>query len=254
MNEVYNLIKDNLGFENPFEGDLDSLDDIINTNLLDQVTSPLYASFSPAEQISAAGASADFKNQVLLFRQHTRKLAGKELEGTRELMRVANAMATARNAEGELVCDSFLGAFGAIMKLAEITNDILGTLVAIQDFVNGVSTDINMYISNIQNQTTKFINQIAADVGAYATGLQNALMYGVSQALIGLAGDSCFGQVVGVIATQEMKKELDKITRERRQKLQKIAGIASKGAADIVAPLKVPKPGKILLNKVRQYV
>lgn len=254
MNEVYNLIKQGTGFVNPFEDKLDLLDDIINTNLLDQVTSPLYAAFSEPEQIAAAGASSAFKDQVLLFRQHTRKLAGKELEGTRELMRIANAMATARNAEGELVCDSFLGAFGAIMKVAEITNDILGTLVAIQDFVNGTSTNISMFISTIQNQTTKFINQIAADVGAYATGLQNALMYGVSQALIGLAGDSCFGQVVGIIASQEMKIELDKITRERRQKLQKIAGIASKGAADIVAPLKVPKPGKILLNKVRQYV
>lgn len=254
MSEVFDIIKAGTGFENPFEGNLDLLDDIINVNLLDNIASPVYSLFTEPEKTAAAGASAAFKDQVALFRQHTRKLAGKELEGTRELMRIANAMATARNANGELVCDSFLGAFGAIMKVAEITNDILGTLAFIQDFVNGSATDISMFISNIQNQTTKFINQIASDVGAYLAGLQTSLLYGVSQALIGLAGDSCFGQVVGVITTQEMKIALDKLTRERREKLQKVAGIASKGAADIVAPLKVPKPGKILLNKVRQYV
>lgn len=99
------------------------------------------------------------------------------------------------------ICSAVYGAFGAIMKAAEIINSI-NSLLGMLDRLSEIPDRIEAALLALMNQLE---NQITSDLLAFTNSKLEALELAAANAITSLIGNKCIGDVLTKIAGKELK-------------------------------------------------
>jgi hypothetical protein len=176
----------------------------------------------PAPDITAAQtAIVSAYNKISELLGHTDRLSGVNLTGNTTLATIAKTMGSARNANGDLSCDSVLGAFGALTKINEFTNKINEYIQKVEEFKQNVAGKITETVVIATALVASITEQIANDVGAYAAAQLRLAEEFVANSITSLVQDECMGAILTNVMTQEMKNvvntQIEKTATEIRK-------------------------------------
>jgi hypothetical protein len=176
----------------------------------------------PAQEIQAAQAAiVNAYNKIGDLLGHTDRISGVDLTGNTTLATIAKTMGSARNATGELSCNSVLAAFGAISKAGEFIKKIEEYIQLVEDFKQNVAAKIVETVIGVTALAAKITEQIANDVGAYAAAQLRLAEEFVANSISSLVQDECMSAILSNVMTQEMKNvvntQIDKTATELRK-------------------------------------
>jgi len=211
MSALTGLISGGKAFKNPMTGSISSLTSKIDLLQLDNPASPIYAELTPTQITEITTAFENIKTQMVDFQSHTDTLSGVNMGGDKGMAQMAQIMSVARVASGQQTCSEFNKAFGSIMNAAEIAAEIAALLLLIQQLIENPEAVIEELKNRLNAMTQRMADQIAADLQAFAQAQATALANAVGEAIVGLLGDNCFANVLGAVATDEMKKKIAEI-------------------------------------------
>lgn len=152
---------------------------------------------NPQDVIDAQSILLETKNNLTNFGVHTDRLAGVG-GGEPSLASIAQVINTAKNATGELSCGSMNNAFGSILKGADLINTALD---AVRDILSLIAQGPAILLAKLNKIKNDIVNQIQADLDAFQDAVIIAAREAFAGALVGLFGDSCFGAVLGQVAS-----------------------------------------------------
>lgn len=207
---VKKLISANTAFVNPVSAPIINAVSSINrakdrvlaaTDILNPNYNPQVAANS-SQIIAAMGTLTTTLGR---FGVHTDALSGIGLGtglGGSNLVSIASIVDSVQKYKNEgAICSAVYGAFGAIMKAAEIINSI-NALLGMLDRLSDIPEQIEAALLLLRNQLE---NQIETDLLAFANAKIEALELAAANAITSLIGNPCISDVLTKIAGKELK-------------------------------------------------
>lgn len=211
MSELFSIISSGGAFKNPLTGGLSSFTSQIDTLGLTNPLNPVYAALEPSAVTDIIAAFENVVDGMGSYQSHTDILSGVNLGGENGMAAMAQIMSVARVAEGQPSCAQFNKAFGAVMKAGEVLAEIKALVDLILQLIENPEAIAEELKNRLLAFGQKMIDQIASDILAFQQAQATALANAVGEAITSLLGDSCFSNVLGAVATTEMKKKVDEI-------------------------------------------
>lgn len=222
MNEIYNKLKSNSLFKNPYQTKIDTLLDNILEHDLDSITSPKYSLLTDEEKTTISSSVNNIKNQLTQFKSHTDRLSGVATSTSNNLMQIINITKTAAHAEGANV--NFDDVLGSVKKINEMNSHLNQVEQTLSTIISEVNTNNIGTISGALNATKNILNtQILSDVVSMNTKQQIANAYAVAKGIEhALSNPAGIVDVLENILQNEALEAVKEVQKQFQEKLDKI--------------------------------
>lgn len=200
--KIYDLVKRNVAFSNPFRPKLIEITSVINAGKNVITNSSNIDTITRGQLLTAI---QQLENTLGRFSTHTDNLSGVSLTNGlngANLATISQVMATVDKYKTDgSSCEFIHNAFGAIIKSAQIIGyieDLIRKILDAENYPERLLNTINTVIAFLENQ-------IEQDLIAFANAQIDALQIATANALLSLTGNACISEIISIIGSQELK-------------------------------------------------
>jgi hypothetical protein len=216
--DIQNLIKTNTAFVNPLSGIISTgtaTFTAFKANVLD-LSDPLSGNYNPSVAIHGndiVNAVDTLQTTFGRLLSHSDNISGVSLStgltGSNFATISTIVESVQKYKDDGLVCSVVYGAFGVILKAADIANTINLLLGQIQNLLS----QPGQIADNIDFAKDYIETLITEDLVAFANAQIEALQIAAAAALTSLIGNPCIGEVLGKVGSRELKVIIDEKIR-----------------------------------------
>jgi hypothetical protein len=181
----------------------------------------LYGLDTPSDDkiIAAQESVTKAYNSTMEMIGHGDRISGVNIHGDSNLITIAKTMQSAKDINGELACDTVMSAFGSIAKAAEMINEVTELGNNIKSFLENIPAQIDALPAAAAALAVKVSDQVLDDVNTFAQAKITVTQFAIAANLPNLFGDPCLGAIMGAVASDNLKREVNKNIEETKKKV-----------------------------------